>query len=144
MKKSFVVLLHIGFWACYVIVIAIMLTVYYRSNLYASSHESRIMNAFKTICLFVLVPSFVSYFSYYYLLFPKYVQQKKYFLSLIYGILISAVAAVIGYILLRYFIETGSIRDMDKNGINGRSTAVRVIIITVSYTHLTLPTKRIV
>jgi len=129
MKKSVVVLLHIGFWACYVVVIAIMLMVYYRSSLYGSSQDSRIMNAFKTIVLFVLVPSFVSYFLYFYLLFPKYLQQKKYFLSLIYGILISAAASVIGYILLRYFIESGSIRDMDKNGANGRSTAVRVIII---------------
>lgn len=129
MKRSFIILLHIGFWLCYVIVIAIMLSVYYRSSFYGSSQDSRIMNASRTIFLFVLVPSFVSYFLYYYLLFPKYLQQKKYFLSLVYGILISAAAAVLGYILLRYFIETGSIRDMDKNGANGRSTAIRVIII---------------
>ena len=129
MKKSFIILLHIGFWTCYVIVIAIMLSVYYRSSLYGSSQDSRIINASRTIFLFVLVPSLVSYFLYYYLLFPKYIQQKKYFLSLMYGILISAAASVFGYILLRYFIESGSIRDMDKNGANGRSTAVRVIII---------------
>ncbi len=129
MKKSFIILLHIGFWACYVALISIMLGVYYRSSLYGSTQDSRIMNAFKTIFLFVLVPSVISYFLYYYRLFPKFLQQKKYFLSFIYGILISAAASVFAYILLRYFIETGSIRDMDKNGVNGRSTAVRVIII---------------
>ncbi len=129
MKKSFIILLHIGFWACYVALISIMLGVYYRSSLYGSSQDSRIMNAFKTIFFFVLLPSLISYFLYYYRLFPKYLQQKKYFLSLIYGLLISAIASVLGYILLRYFIETGSIRDMDKNGANGRSTAIRVIII---------------
>ena len=32
-----------------------------------------------------------------------------------------------GYILLRYFIETGSITDMDKGGKKGRSTAIIVI-----------------
>ena len=129
MKKSFIILLHIGFWACYVALISIMLGVYYRSSLYGSSQDSRIMNAFKTIFFFVLMPSVISYFLYYYRLFPKYLQQKKYFLSLIYGLLISAIASVLGYILLRYFIETGSIRDMDKNGANGRSTAIRVTII---------------
>ena len=129
MKKSFIILLHIGFWACYVALISIMLGVYYRSSLYGSNQDSRIMNAFKTIFLFVLVPSVISYFLYYYRLFPKFLQQKKYFLSFIYGILISAAASVFAYILFRYFIETGSIRDMDKNGVNGRSTAVRVIII---------------
>jgi LytS/YehU family sensor histidine kinase len=62
-------------------------------------------------------------------LFPQYLQQKKILLSIIYGILISAGAALIGYILIRYFIESGRIIDMDQGGKNGRSTAVRVIIV---------------
>jgi len=33
MKKSAIILLHVGFWVCYFILIAIMLAVYYRSNL---------------------------------------------------------------------------------------------------------------
>jgi LytS/YehU family sensor histidine kinase len=37
-------------------------------------------------------------------------------------------AAVIGYILHRYFIETGLIIDMDSGGSKGRSTAITVII----------------
>jgi two-component system LytT family sensor kinase len=108
-----------------------MLGVYYRSSLYGSSQGSRIMNAFKNIFFFVLVPSFITYFLYYYLLFPKYLQQKKYLLSLVYGILISAGASVIGYILLRYFIESGRMGDMDHGGKNGRSTAVSVIFIMI-------------
>lgn len=47
----------------------------------------------------------------------------------IYGLFISLAAAVAGYIAIRYFIETGRIIDMDQGGKNGRSTAVRVIIV---------------
>jgi two-component system LytT family sensor kinase len=129
MRKSVVVLLHIGFWACYFILIVIMLSVYYRSSLYASAPGSRMAIAFKNIFLFAFNPSFISFYLYYFLLFPKYLQQKKFFLSIIVGILISAGAAIIAYILHRYLIESGRVIDMDQGGKNGRSTAFRVIII---------------
>ncbi len=41
----------------------------------------------------------------------------------------SVCAAVTAYILHRYLIESGHVIDMDQGGKNGRSTAVRVIII---------------
>ena len=129
MKKSVVVLLHVGFWACYLILIAIILAVYSKSGNAVSNESSRVMNAFYSITLFALVPSFITFYLFYFLLFPKYLQQNKYFLSVIYGLLIAIVAAIIGYILIRYFIETGHISDMDKGGKNGRSTAVRTILV---------------
>ena len=129
MKKSFVILLNISFWVCYLMVILIMLLVYYRSSESANNHTSIIWNAFKNLFFFAIFPSFISYLFYYFLLFPRYLQQGKIFRAIILGIGISAVASLIGYILHRYFIETGWIIDMDEGGKNGRSTAVRVIII---------------
>lgn len=129
MKRSFMVLLHVGFWLCYFILVAIVLAVYYRTNVNAVNQVARIMNALKTLLLFAFLPSVISYSLYYAILFPKYLQQKKYLLSLVWGLLISAGAAIVAYVLLRYFIETGRITDMDNGGKNGRSTAVRVIII---------------
>lgn len=105
-----------------------MLAVYYRSNVSAGNQEARILNAFKSLFLFAFFPSFISYWSYYFLLFPKYLQHKRIFLSIIYGILISAAAALIGYTLIRYSIESGYMIDMDDAGEHGRSTAVIVII----------------
>ena len=112
MKKYLVVLLHIGFWACYLLLVLIMVSLYYRSGLYDSSRESRINIALQNIFLF-----------------PKYLQRKKFFLSLIVGVLISVTGAVAGYTLHRYLIESGYVVDMDQGGRNGRSTAVRVILI---------------
>jgi two-component system LytT family sensor kinase len=129
MKKSIVILLHVGFWACYLILIAIILAVYSKSGANLSNQSARVMNAFYSITLFALVPSFITFYLFYFLLFPKYLQRNKYFLSVIYGVLIAIAAAIIGYILIRYFIETGHISDMDKGGKNGRSTAVRTIMV---------------
>ncbi len=128
MKKSFIVLLHIGFWACYFILIAIMLGVYFRSNVHANNPEARILNALKSLLFFAFLPSFISYWTYYLLLFPRYLQHKKVFLSVIHGITISAIAAIIGYIMIRYSIESGYMVDMDDAGKHGRSTAVTVIV----------------
>src|SRR4051794_12656494 len=125
MRKSFVVLIHIGFWTCYFILVFIALGLYYRSN-HSIPH---VMNALKSVLLFAFIPSCISYFLYYFFLFPNYVQHKKIFLSIIHGLLISVGAAIIGYIAIRYFIETGRITDMDQGGKNGRSTAVRVIVV---------------
>lgn len=125
MKKSFLILIHIGFWACYFLLVFIALGLYYRSN-HSLPH---VMNALKSILLFAFIPSCISYFLYYFLLFPQYLQQKKILLSIIYGISISAGAALIGYVLIRYFIESGRIIDMDQGGKNGRSTAVRVLMV---------------
>lgn len=125
MKKSFVVLIHVGFWTCYFILVFIALGLYYRSN-----HSMFLtMNALKSILLFAFIPSCISYFAYYFLLFPRYLQRRKFFLSIVYGILISAGAALIGYILIRYFIESGRIIDMDEGGKKGRSTAGSVLLV---------------
>jgi len=129
MKKSFVVLLHIGFWVCYIVLILIMVAVFYRNSSQTIDQAARVQNAFYSVMLFAFFPSVITFYFYYFLVFPKYLQKKRFVRSIIYSILISIGAAVIGYIAIRFFIETGLILDMDKGGKNGRSTAVRVIFV---------------
>ena len=129
MKKSFVILLHVGFWLCYFTLVVIVLAVYHRSRPNITNQEGRVMNAFYNIMLFAFIPSVISYFTYYFFLFPRYLQQKKYLLSVILAVQISLLAAIAGYVLLRFFIESGYVLDMDEGGRNGRSTAFRVILV---------------
>ena len=127
MKKSFIILLHIGFWSCYFILIAIMLGVYYRSSVHVNNQGARILNALKSLLFFAFIPSFISYWAYYLLLFPRYLRHKRIFLSILNAILLSTGAAFIGYILIRYSIESGYMKDLDDAGKHGRSTAPTVI-----------------
>lgn len=129
MRKSIVVFLHIGFWVCYLLLIAIMLAVFYRSSSHTVDQTARIVNAFESLFLFAFFPSLITFYGCYFLVFPRYLQQKKYLLSIVSGLLISAAASVVAYILMRFLIESGQLIDMDKGGVNGRSTAVRTIAI---------------
>ena len=129
MKKSIVVLIHIGFWLNYFLLISIMLAVFYRSSSHSVDQTERIKNAFESLFLFAFLPSFITFYGCYYLIFPKFLQQKKTLRSIIYGFLISIGTSIIVYILMRYLIESGQLMDMDKGGINGRSTAIRTILV---------------
>ncbi|TDE47954.1 sensor histidine kinase, partial [Flavobacterium sp. GT3P67] len=128
MKKSIIILLHIGFWMCYLLLISIMLAVFYRSSSHAVDQTARIVNAFKSLFLFAFFPSSITFYACYFIVFPKYLQQKKFVISIISGIVFSIGAAILAYIIMRYFIESGQLIDMDKGGINGRSTAIRTIM----------------
>lgn len=128
MKRSIIILLHIGFWLCYFLLVGIVLGVYYRSNLHLSDPESSVINAFKSILLFAFAPSLFSFYIFYFFLFPRYLQQKKILLSVVVGFLTSVLVAALGYVMLRYFIETGHVQDMDEGGKYGRSTAPQVIL----------------
>lgn len=129
MKKSVVIGLHLCFWACYLILIGIILGVYYRNNPGIANPEFRVANALENIVLFALLPSFVTFYLFYFVLFPKYLQKEKFVLAVVYGIIICVLTAICGYILHRYFIETGRVLDMDEGGKHGRSTAPRVITL---------------
>ncbi|MFN8345961.1 MAG: histidine kinase [Spirosomataceae bacterium] len=129
MKKSFLILLHVGFWFIYFLMVAIILAVYSKTGVNAADKTTRTLNAFHNILLFACIPSAVSFYLYYFVLFPYYIQQKKYVSAVLMGFAAAAIVAVLGYILHRYFIETGQVTDMDDGGIHGRSKAPGTIAI---------------
>lgn len=129
MKKSFVVLLHIGVWLIYFLMVGIVLVVYSRTNVSGVNQIARTMNALMNVLLFAFVPSVVCFYVYYFILFSKYIQHKKYIQALLVGFGVSAIISVLGYILLRYFIETGQVIDMDEGGRHGRSTAFKAVTV---------------
>lgn len=90
--------LHIGVWLCYFIVAISLMAAFFQGN--ENAEESLMEKAFGIITMFALVPSVVSFYLYYFFLFPKYFKQKKYVKTLFYGALISGFAGLIGYVLL--------------------------------------------
>ncbi|MEQ8812684.1 MAG: sensor histidine kinase [Imperialibacter sp.] len=125
MKRPFVILLHVGFWACYFLLVFIALGLYYRSH-----HDvGRLLNALYSVLLFAAVPSALCFYSFYYFLFPGYLQKKKILQAIFIGLLMAILAGVVSYILIRFFIETGRIEDMDEGGRHGRSTALQTIVV---------------
>ena len=125
MKRPFVILLHVGFWACYFLLVFIVLVLYYRSN-----HDvSRVLNALYSVLIFAVLPSVLCFYSYYFFLFPRYLQKRNIVQSIVIGLLIAILSGILAYILIRFFIETGRIIDMDEGGKHGRSTAPQATFV---------------
>ncbi len=106
-------MLHIGFWICYLMIIAIMLGILYKDVIDENALESQIANTFGNIFFFALVPSFLSFYLFYFLLFPKYLIQKKIFYTILYGILMPLGSAFIGYLLMQYMMQMECISNLE-------------------------------
>jgi len=94
MKKSVKALLHAGFWFSYLVLGIVIIGVIYGSKQEVS--ETKFVNAFLTIVFFVYLPSALSFYSYYFLVFPKYLQKNKIWQAVVLGILAAFASSLIG------------------------------------------------
>jgi hypothetical protein len=62
--------------------------------------EAKIENGFKIILLFAVLPSAISFYGFYYFVFPEYLKHKSILRPVIFAILISLGSAIIGYNIL--------------------------------------------
>ncbi|MES2558868.1 MAG: histidine kinase [Bacteroidota bacterium] len=102
MKKTVVTLLHIGYWFCYLILILVILGVLFGDD--GAVSETKIEKAFHTLVYFVLIPSAITFYLFYGVLFSRYLQQRKFVLTACYGALTALASAIIGYCLLEWII----------------------------------------
>lgn len=107
MKRSVKVALQAGYWICYLILVMVILGVLYGRD--ENVDDSRIEKAFIILTFIALLPSAISFYSFYYFIFPRFFQRKKFLQTLIFGTGISLAAALLGYgVLNNYFAETCS------------------------------------
>ena len=93
MKRSLIFLIHIGFWACYLVLIIIVLGMKFGGEQNVS--EARILRSVQIIVFFAFVPSLSSFYGFYFFVFPKNFQKKNLLLSFVYGVIISITAGSI-------------------------------------------------
>jgi len=88
MKKSIIFLFHAGFWVCYFF-LALFVTMIAIGAIYYSGDEPpniAVEYVFVTFQFLALVPPLLSFYIFYWFLFPKYLQQEKIKRSIFYGI----------------------------------------------------------
>ncbi|TAE91381.1 MAG: histidine kinase, partial [Bacteroidetes bacterium] len=95
-------MLHIGYWLCYFILIMVILGVLFGDD--GAVSEARIGNAFHILIYFALIPSAITFYLFYGVLFKKYLQQKRFVLAGVYGSIISLGAAMVGYALMYWVV----------------------------------------
>jgi hypothetical protein len=97
MKKSVVALLHAGFWFSYFLLGVVIIGAIYGSR--GSIPEAKVANAFLIIVFFIFIPSAISFYSFYFVLFPRYLQKSKIWQAIVFGLFIAIGAALIGNII---------------------------------------------
>lgn len=101
MRKSIVVLINIGFWICFFFILTTMVGI-----LFGESQDILyIKRVVKMLFGFIVIPSILSFYSFYFLLFPKYLVHKKVLLLFVYGFILPLISAICGYLVLAFVLN---------------------------------------
>ena len=99
MKRSFVIAIHIGFWLAYFSLLFFIIV----AATQGFSKGPNLGYIIKIGIPVAVLPSFCTFYLFYFLLFPKYIQTRKIGLSFLYGFLISIISALVGSLLSLLF-----------------------------------------
>ena len=97
MKKSFQILLHLGFWLAYLIFIMIVMFAAFQDKTIPPEDYDYY---FWFITGIAIVPPLSSFYSHYFFLFPRFLQKRKIALSVLVSIGICAIAASTGFLTI--------------------------------------------
>jgi two-component system LytT family sensor kinase len=95
MRKSIIIFLHIGFWLCYSLIILILLKI---ASGKPEPDDPSVMSITHLIVGVFYLPQILAFYTFYFVLFPKYLLKKKVLKFCLYGVLACIVASFIGLI----------------------------------------------
>jgi two-component system, LytTR family, sensor kinase len=96
MKKSVIVLIHLAYWSLYFILILLVLGILNMGSQMKITSIIYTTQFLSLIGAFALIPAVLSFYSFYILLFDKYLIQKKILLLFLFGILAAWFSGLIG------------------------------------------------
>jgi two-component system, LytTR family, sensor kinase len=94
MRKAFVFLLHLGYWLLYLLLLAV---IYATVSLQLGKTRllPNLAALFPAALLFI-TPNLIAFYSFYFLLFSRFLSRKKFAALIVFGAAICAAAAVLG------------------------------------------------
>ncbi len=95
MKKSVVISLHFGYWLFYFLLLSILVLANLQNQNYFSVNSFWAFLFCKPVSIIFIVPGGIGFYSFYCLLFSKYLVKRKIYSLFISGILTSIIAALI-------------------------------------------------
>ena len=103
MKKTIVALLHLGYWACYLLLVMVIIGVVYGRD--GDISPEKLQRAFGALALFVLLPSAITFYGFYFLIFPHFILKKKIWAAVGWGIGIAFTAVCIGALMIEIIYD---------------------------------------
>lgn len=97
MKKSFKILLHTGFWLFYLLLVFVIMFAANQGEIFEPEHVRYYLSFIFGVGI---IPPIISFYSHYYYLFPRYLQQRKIVLSVVVGLLLASGATSAGLLFI--------------------------------------------
>ncbi|MFD2587467.1 sensor histidine kinase [Croceitalea marina] len=118
MKKSIVIGLHFGFWFCYLVLTIVLLSLSLKGE-----ENSVVDKATVRVIYFAIIPSIISFYSFYFLIFRS-IRKKRFIRAILYAIVTSIGASLVGTALIYIFLGVESLTRAQE------SVAVGIIFIS--------------
>jgi len=113
-KKSIIIGLHIGFWLCYLVLTIVLVGL----SLQGEGNNTIVDETTERVLYFTVIPSVISYYLFYFLVFPK-IREKKFVLSFIYALSFAIGASLLGNLLIYIFLGIESLTERGQSMIVG-------------------------
>lgn len=98
MKKSFVILLNLGYWLLYLLLLAVV----FAAVTVQTGKTLDIFSVFPIVILY-LAPNLIAFYLSYFLLFPKFLFRKKILALIIFGVVTCVISAFSGNLISIFF-----------------------------------------
>lgn len=96
MKTAFVVFIHAGYWSLYLLLLAVIFAVAW---LQISKTSPALQPSLFPLIILCVAPNLISFYSFYFLLFPRFLARRQIFFLIISGALVCLLAAFAGALL---------------------------------------------
>ncbi|MEM1359759.1 MAG: histidine kinase, partial [Bacteroidota bacterium] len=126
MKKPLILLLHLGFWFLYLLLITVLLYAIFQGVLNAEEEIDEVIAV--SFFFMAVIPAVVTFYAFYLFLFPHFFRQRKFSIALLYGALIALATTSCGYAILAFLIYPECVAEADADFIPG-------VIATLSLTN---------
>jgi two-component system, LytTR family, sensor kinase len=94
MKKSFIILLHCAYWLMYLLLLAVIFAAV--ALQFKKSPSPVGISLLSPLMLLYILPNLISFYAFYFLLFPRFLRRKKFAALIIFGVCACLLAALSG------------------------------------------------
>lgn len=102
MKKAVVLFLHFGYWLLYFLLLAIMLGV---ATIQIEKTSSSGILSYFYLYLLLIIPNIFSFYSFYFILFSRFLAKRKILNLILFGILVCSLSAIFGCLISIFIYE---------------------------------------
>ncbi len=94
MKKPAIILLHIGYWLCYLLLFAVFALFLQANSIFRGT------SLLLFLSVFAFIPGVIAFYSFYFLLFRQFLKQKRIIALALASIAIAGMCGLLGWLLL--------------------------------------------